>query len=419
MRIAIWHALPSGGGKRALHDHISGLVELGHEVEIWCPPEADEDFLPLRKFGNVNFGPSIQIQGYRVRGTAALSQALGDCDLRLKALDKHCAAVAETINSSRFDVVLANTAAYAHAPPLGRYLTTPSVLYLAEPARLLYEAAPSPPFAAQRRRWETLLTPSGWAKGARWVYETRQRCRRIGEEVSNAAAYGALVVNSLYSRESVLRAYGLNSEVCYLGVDTNKFSSYGARRTDTFITVGSARGLKNIPFIIEAFAILPPERRPPLLWVTNTNDRAAIEATQAHARSVAVNLRIQSGVSDSELVRELNNAYAMAYAPRLEPFGLAPLEAASCELPVVAVAEGGVRESVVHEETGLLSGGGHKEFATHVLRLIDEPDLARQLGVNARKRVAKAWTVRHSVERLLVLLERTAHGQNTSTQQRS
>src|SRR5258708_7701650 len=26
MKIAVWHNLPSGGGKRALHDHVRGLV---------------------------------------------------------------------------------------------------------------------------------------------------------------------------------------------------------------------------------------------------------------------------------------------------------------------------------------------------------------------------------------------------------
>src|SRR5229473_3089346 len=47
MKIAIWHNLPSGGGKRALYDHVRGLVARGHEVEGWCPPTADRSYLPL------------------------------------------------------------------------------------------------------------------------------------------------------------------------------------------------------------------------------------------------------------------------------------------------------------------------------------------------------------------------------------
>ncbi len=47
MRIAIWHNLPSGGGKRALHNQIRGFLKQGHKVESWCPPTADQAYLPL------------------------------------------------------------------------------------------------------------------------------------------------------------------------------------------------------------------------------------------------------------------------------------------------------------------------------------------------------------------------------------
>ena len=47
LRVAIWHHLPSGGGKRALHDHVRGLVERRHTLEAWCPPTADRSFLAL------------------------------------------------------------------------------------------------------------------------------------------------------------------------------------------------------------------------------------------------------------------------------------------------------------------------------------------------------------------------------------
>ena len=47
MRIAVWHNLPSGGGKRALDYHVRGLVEKGHSVEAWCPSTNNRTYLPL------------------------------------------------------------------------------------------------------------------------------------------------------------------------------------------------------------------------------------------------------------------------------------------------------------------------------------------------------------------------------------
>jgi len=59
-------------------------------------------------------------------------------------------------------------------------------------------------------------------------------------------------------------------------------------------------------------------------------------------------------VSDEELVEVLNRATALVYTSRLEPFGFAPLEANACATPVVAVAEGGVRETMRNGVNGIL-----------------------------------------------------------------
>mgnify|MGYP003343066273 CR=1 FL=1 len=47
MRIAVWHNLPSGGGKRALWNHVRGLLARGHHVEAFCPAPAAGGYLPL------------------------------------------------------------------------------------------------------------------------------------------------------------------------------------------------------------------------------------------------------------------------------------------------------------------------------------------------------------------------------------
>ena len=44
----------------------------------------------------------------------------------------------------------------------------------------------------------------------------------------------------------------------------------------------------------------------------------------------------------------------MIYMPHNEPFGFAPLEANACGTPVVALAEGGVKETVVTGVNGTL-----------------------------------------------------------------
>jgi glycosyltransferase involved in cell wall biosynthesis len=90
----------------------------------------------------------------------------------------------------------------------------------------------------------------------------------------------------------------------------------------------------------------------------------------------------------------------MVYAPRLEPFGLAPLEANACGLPVIAVAEGGVRETIIDGVNGLLVQHQPQMMAHAIQRLVHDKDLAAQLSKNASKIVQEKWSVNAAVERL-------------------
>jgi glycosyltransferase involved in cell wall biosynthesis len=98
----------------------------------------------------------------------------------------------------------------------------------------------------------------------------------------------------------------------------------------------------------------------------------------------------------------------MVYAPRLEPFGLAPLEANACGLPVVAVAEGGVRETIIDGVNGLLVQHQPQMMANAVQRLADDKNLAAQLSNNASKIVQEKWSVDSAVERLEMQLTQAA-----------
>ena len=90
-------------------------------------------------------------------------------------------------------------------------------------------------------------------------------------------------------------------------------------------------------------------------------------------------------------VEKLKNYYNRArlcvYTPVAEPFGLVPLEAMACGTPVVGIREGGVPESIVHEQTGLLVERLHERFAAAVQSLLANPDLAETYGRNGREHV--------------------------------
>jgi glycosyltransferase involved in cell wall biosynthesis len=105
-------------------------------------------------------------------------------------------------------------------------------------------------------------------------------------------------------------------------------------------------------------------------------------------------------VSDAELLDALNRARVMLYTSRLEPFGYAPLEANACGTPVVAVAEGGVRETVLDGVNGFLAERDPASLAAALARLLDDPGLAEEMGRRAALHVRERWSLEASIDRL-------------------
>lgn len=396
MKIAVWHNLPSGGGKRALYDHVVGLVARGHIVEAWCPPTADTSYLPL----------SAIIPEHVVDLTWPVRLTLGDisgitlrAERKIAAMDAHCRACAEEINRRDFDILFANCCMFFRATSIGRFTNIPSVIYLGEPYRWLYEAMPRLCWLAPPRRKRPLLAPSSLKAAVEDFRSVRNWRFQAREEVDNAAAFRRILVNSYFSRESVLRAYGLDSDVCYLGINKDIFVDRCLERTNTVVGIGSFTREKNIRFCIEALALMP-QPRPTLVWVGNMVVPEYLTKMQSLAGERMVEFEPKVRISDEELVNILNQALCMLYAPWLEPFGLAPLEANACGVPVIAVAEGGVRETIIDGVTGLLVENDPVSMTNAIQRLIDSPNLARELGSNGRDNVQKNWTMSAAIDRL-------------------
>jgi glycosyltransferase involved in cell wall biosynthesis len=96
-------------------------------------------------------------------------------------------------------------------------------------------------------------------------------------------------------------------------------------------------------------------------------------------------------VSGQDLLRLYSESRCLVYAPVREPLGLAALEAQACGIPVVGVAEGGLLETVVHGETGLLTPRQPVAFAEAVTSLLTDEPRRRALAAGARQYVERSW----------------------------
>jgi glycosyltransferase involved in cell wall biosynthesis len=145
------------------------------------------------------------------------------------------------------------------------------------------------------------------------------------------------------------------------GVDTGRFTPDGpsAPRGDRHRVVTVARLVprKGVDDVIRAVARLDGVE----LLVAGGPEAASLEADPEAGRlrelardlGCADRVTLLGGVPREDVPALLRSADAVVCVPWYEPFGIVPLEAMACGVPVVAASVGGLVDSVVHGSTGL------------------------------------------------------------------
>lgn len=405
MKIAVWHNLPSGGAKRALYDQVKGLLARGHEIEAWCPATADKSYLPLTELIPEHDVP-LEVESRSVKASRQFRFSPYAAGSVYRQMEQHCRVCADEISSGGFDLLFGNACENYRVSPVARFVDIPSVIYLGEPNRWYYESLPELPWLAPEIDG-SLLNPATAVRVTRELMANRHIRILARQELLSARAYDLILTNSLYSRESILKAYGIDSRVCYLGIDAELFSMADCEKQNVIVGVGSFDRIKNIEFVIQAVSLLN-DFRPKLIWIGNSGEPAYQEELVALAGKLRVDYESRLMIPDSELVDIMNSACVMAYAPRLEPFGLTPLEANCCGLPVVGVAEAGVRESISHGNNGVLVEAEPQAMADALGRFLANLDAAAAFGKKARDWVIENWSMDRSIDTLEQYFLKTA-----------
>ena len=397
------HNLPSGGARRTLVEQCRGLRARGHVVEAFFPDTSDEAFLPVRPVVDavhvwpVPAPPSREVSLFgQVRASSVLAVAR-----LLASLARVHREMAAAVDAGGFDVVLATHDQFTHAPAALRHLATPAAYYCQEPLRFVYEAPVG-----------LVLAPPGGAlsRGTRRLATAAAKALLRPLDARNVRAARMVLANSIYSHESILRAYGRRARVVYHGVDAGRFRRLGIARENVVVSVGALHPAKGHEFVVAALGRIPAPRRPAMVVIADRGYGAYRRLLEEHAARRGVSLSILTRIADEELVRWYNRALLLAYAPYLEPFGLVALEAMACGTPVVAVAEGGTRESIRADETGVLTMRDEEAFAAAVERVAADSAFASRLADAALEDVARRWTWAASAERLDAALAACAAG---------
>ncbi len=388
MKIAIFHHMGAGGSKRALYEHVVRLAR-EHEVDLYVIDAFNtEQYLDLRP--HVRRTYSYELSRPRWTGYPLVATFRPFAELRgLHTLSRR---VAGDIDARGYDVAYVHPSEVTNAPEILCYLQTPNAYYCHEPRRRAFEYEFTHEPIPGRG-------PIGAYRGMKHAALER-RINAIDMAATRAATH--VLCNSYYCMEAIGRAYGVDAQVLYLGVDTERFPAPSASRENHVVSVGAMHFNKQHDLIVRALGQLPASLRPILTVIYNRELAGYKAQLQRLAARHKVKLNLLREVSEEHLVREYETAQAAIAVAKLEPFGFSPLEAMAAGTPTVAVREGGYRETVLDGVNGLLVDRDPTELATAIGKILSkevvfDPD-------KLRGQAKRHWSWDESTDRLVRLL---------------
>jgi glycosyltransferase involved in cell wall biosynthesis len=164
--------------------------------------------------------------------------------------------------------------------------------------------------------------------------------------------------------------------------------------------IGRLSPEKGVDGVLEAMALLAPTNPNARLFIIGEGpERAALEALAAE-RKLGDQVRFLGFRADArQLMHEMD---VMVHAPVYEGFGLVVAEAMAAGRPVVGNdAVGGVKDMVVHGETGLLApAGSASALADAMRRMAADPVLRQTMGQAGQRRFVEHFSARRMTERV-------------------
>ncbi|HWM92558.1 MAG TPA: N-acetyl-alpha-D-glucosaminyl L-malate synthase BshA [Thermoanaerobaculia bacterium] len=174
----------------------------------------------------------------------------------------------------------------------------------------------------------------------------------------------------------------------------------------TLVHISNFRPLKRVIDVVDVFLRLRSRFPCRLLMVGDGPERGRVEQ---HCRDTDACNSI-TFIGSLPLIEEVLVGADLFFLPsETESFGLAALEALSCEVPVIATAVGGLPEVVVHGENGFLHPVGDVEgmAGSAAMLLADEP-MRKAFGEAGRRRAVEVFGQGPIVARYRSIYERVA-----------
>ena len=228
----------------------------------------------------------------------------------------------------------------------------------------------------------------------------------------------ALIAVSEETKEDVLKYFNVDESkihVIYNGInlqqyittsETSTLDEYGINKTKPYVLfVGRITRQKGIIHLVNAIKYIDPDTQ--IILCAGAPDTKEIGKEMEDAVNEVKKTRdnviwIDKMLSKEKIIQLYSHADVFCCPSIYEPFGIINIEAMACNTAVVASAVGGIKEVVVHGETGLLipleqqkeapfepvnPDKFSRDLADGINKVINNKALRETMAKNGRKRV--------------------------------
>jgi glycosyltransferase involved in cell wall biosynthesis len=359
MKIAFFHELTPLSGARKTVDEYGKILGKVHKVDLYYVDDK-EDKNVSQIFNKVNYFKFRSNNSRLYRDSVEL--------IKLYFLHRK---IAMSIKDNRYDLVFVSPSRYTQSPFLLRFIKK-SVYFCQEPLRLVYDP---------------LMKIPQNINSLKKYYELINRIIRKIIDKGNISKAGLVLANSKFSKSNILKAYGIDARICYLGVDTQRFFPKNNKKPYDLLFIGDKSSIEGYDLLEES---LKGYIKQPIIQFVVRNEEG-------------------EGIDEDILANMINKSKIVLALSKGEPFGLIPVEAMSCGVPVIAVSEGGLKESVVNGVTGYLIARDSLDLKRKIGYLLNNESLRKKLGKNARELVLSKFTWNESVARFLRTLKEAGY----------
>ena len=177
-----------------------------------------------------------------------------------------------------------------------------------------------------------------------WVLYNRYLNKKYIKHVNN------IVCNSKNTQGRLKKFLNANATVINPPTEINKF--YYQKNGNYWLSVNRLFGAKRIDIQLKAFSNLPNEK---LIIVGSYEQSKHFLQYANYCKKIKPNnVEIKSWVSQKELIDLYANCKGFITTALDEDFGMTPVEAMASGKPVIAPNEGGYKETIITNSTGIL-----------------------------------------------------------------